>query len=331
MDVSRQLGQVPPEFGRGDHLDLQAEPQQLHRRLAEPLGRQPRRHPAITLRWGLRASDSLRPVAVEEERQQALPGRRQSDRRLAGVHSGVECLRPRPPERDEVEVRWPLEPGREQCGRDDPCDPVGPWRAVDRRDRVPDAALEHEPERRDRPVDLSGPALIPPRELALLPDRLGDQRQERQIVLVVIPAGRVEMEPRPDPLGPVPQRLGQRCQQLELGRRHRLAQAEVGGDVRRPGQEQRVGLVRRQAGQPRPVTVEQPKTTVRTPVRHDRDAGQAEGIDVAVDGTDRDLEFGRQLGTGEPPPVLKEQDDRQQPARPHPPLLTSCRGHPACS
>src|SRR5690606_23242485 len=91
----------------------------------------------------------------------------------------------------------------------------------------------------------------------LLPDRLRDGTQKRVLLLLVEPAGRVEVEPLPDPRGASPQLCRESGFQLDLRRGEDRAQAQLGRRSRDPCEEQRLRLIGRQPRQPGPISIEQ--------------------------------------------------------------------------
>jgi hypothetical protein len=58
---------------------------------------------------------------------------------------------------------------------------------------------------------------------------------------------------------------------------------------------------------------------VRPALRVDRDAGGAEGLDVAVDGPNRDLQLAGQLGRGQPTAVLEVEEQLEEARGAHAP------------
>jgi len=153
-----------------------------------------------------------------------------------------------------------------------------------------------------------------------MPDRARDGGQQRDLIRGGVPAGRVQVEPGLDPPGLLAQPGRERRQQFELGRREHRAQAQLGGGPGQAGQEQRLGLIGIQPGQPGAVAVEELVAAAVPGVSVQRDAGLVQRLHVAVHGADRDLELGGELRRGHPAPGLEQEQDRDQPARAHAPL-----------
>ena len=140
----------------------------------------------------------------------------------------------------------------------------------------------------------------------------------RRLLADLEPAGRVEVEALDEPRCPSPKLGRQGGEDLEPGRGHHGTQAELRRRTGKPGQEQRLGLVRGHPGQPRAVPVDQPDAAVRATFRVDRDPRLAQRIDVTVDAPDRDLELpgegrGSHLAAG-----LEEQEKRHEAGCTHP-------------
>ena len=101
------------------------------------------------------------------------------------------------------------------------------------------------------------------------------------------PARRIEVEALDKPGGSAAKLGRQRGKHLEpRGGDHR-AETELGGRPRQAGQEERLCLVGRQAGEARPVPVDEADPAVGPPLGIDRHAGLGERLDVAMDGADR--------------------------------------------
>jgi hypothetical protein len=77
----------------------------------------------------------------------------------------------------------------------------------------------------------------------------------RRVVLAQ-PSRCVEVEPVADARGPLAQFRWQRGEQLDLGGGQHAAEPEVGGRAGQAGEEQRVRLVGRHAGEPGAISVE---------------------------------------------------------------------------
>ena len=131
------------------------------------------------------------------------------------------------------------------------------------------------------------------------------------------PARRVEVEALGDPAGPRPELRRQGGHDLEPGGRDDRPEPELRGRPRQPAQEDRLGLVGGQAGQPRPVAVDEADAAVRPALGVDRDAGLGERLDVAVDRPDRDLELVGELRGRHPAAGLEEQQDVDESAGTH--------------
>lgn len=131
------------------------------------------------------------------------------------------------------------------------------------------------------------------------------------------------MEALTDPAGPVPQRHRQGRGQLQLGRREHLAQAQVRRRAGQSGQEQRLGLLGVQPGEPGPVTAQQLVAAAVPGVAVDRDARAAERVDVAVHGPDRYPQLRGEFAGGQPAPVLEQQDEGQEAGRAHGPIIAA--------
>ena len=108
------------------------------------------------------------------------------------------------------------------------------------------------------------------------------------------------MEAFLDAAGPVAQLGRQRRPQLQLGRRDDRAETERGRRTGQAGQEERLGLAGGQPGQTGAVAVEQLISAGRTGVTVDRHARLLQGLDVAIDRADGDLQLGRERGRRQP-------------------------------
>ncbi|APE19739.1 hypothetical protein vnz_01140 [Streptomyces venezuelae] len=157
-------------------------------------------------------------------------------------------------------------------------DPVGPHRAVHRRDEVPDARLEDQAVRVEQALDLLrlGPAAVAHLDAPLVPHGVGERHESGWGVLFAVPAQRVEVEAFADPSCPVPERGRERRGQFQLCRREHLAQPQVRRRTGQPGEEQRLGLLGVQSGQLGPVAAEQLVAATVPGVPVDRDAGAAQ-------------------------------------------------------
>ena len=101
---------------------------------------------------------------------------------------------------------------------------------------------------------------------------------------------------------------------LELGRCHDRSKPERRGRARQAPQEHRLGLVGRQAGQTRPVAVNEADTAVRASLGVDRDARLGERLDVAVDRPDGYLELLGQFRGRHPTAGLEQEQDVDEPS-----------------
>ena len=111
---------------------------------------------------------------------------------------------------------------------------------------------------------------------------------------------------------PRPQLRRQRGQDLQASRRDHRPQAELGGGTGHAGQEDGLGLVGREAGQPRAVAIDEPDAAVRPAFGVDGHASLGQGVDVAQHRAHGDLEVGRQLRGGQLATGLEQQQQRDQ-------------------
>lgn len=201
--------------------------------------------------------------------------------------------------------------------------PVGPHRAVHRCDEVPDARLEDQAVGVECALDFLrlGPAAVAHLDPPLVPHGIGENHERGRRVLFPVPSERVEVEPLPDPASPVPQWSRQRRSQFQLCRRQHLAQSQVVRRTGQPGQEQRLGLVGVQSGEPGPVAAEQLVTAVVPGVPVHRNTRAAQRVDVPVDGPDRDTQLFGELTCRQPAPVLQQEDEGEEPGRAHEPII----------
>jgi hypothetical protein len=112
--------------------------------------------------------------------------------------------------------------------------------------------------------------------------------------------------------GRVPQRPRQRGEDLQLGGRERVGAAHVPGGAGQPGQEQRLGLLAGESGEPRPVAADQPVPAAAPLVGVDRHPGGRQRLHVPVDGALGHLQLARQLGGGHRLPRLQEEHGGDQ-------------------
>ena len=120
------------------------------------------------------------------------------------------------------------------------------------------------------------------------------------------------MEPLDESRRPAPEFGRQGGHDLELRRRDDRAQAELGGRAGQPREEQGLGLVGGHPGQSRPVAVHEADAAMGPAVRIDRDTGGAQGIHVAMDAPDGDLQLARELGRRQPAPRLEQEQQRHE-------------------
>ncbi len=156
--------------------------------------------------------------------------------------------------------------------------PIGTHRAVHRCDEVPDARLEDQAVGVEFALDLLrlGPAAVAHLDSPLVPHGIGERYENGWGVLRPVPAESVEVEALSDPVGSVPQGGRERRNQFQLCRREHLAQSQVVRRTGHPGQEQRLGLVGVQSGEPGPVAAEQLVAATVPGVPVDRNARAAQ-------------------------------------------------------
>jgi hypothetical protein len=290
------------------------------------LDRDHRGDPAALVRHRGRV-DGRRHCLAEQIARPFAAVRRQPDRGLALLQAFPEPEDVSRPVLRQAEPREPLELLRQRGQAQHLADAVSPQRPVAAGHRVPLAALEDDPVRLQDPghIGRRDPAAVADLDSPLVPDGVGDRVEVRRGVAVVIPAGRVEEEPLGNPRRPLAKLRWQRRVQLEpRGGQHR-AQAELGRRARHPGELQRLRLGGGQPGQPGPVPAQQLVAAGRAGVAVDRHPRLAQRLDVTVDRPHRHLELGRQLGRGQPPAGLQQQQNGNKPARAHNPDNT-CQG-----
>ncbi len=211
-------------------------------------------------------------------------------------------------------------PGEALAGlrhRLEPRHPVGAYGVLRQRHQVPDAPLQHEPQRAHLPVHLAAPAPVVGPQHPLLPHRPRDRLQMRYGVGVPEPRRGVQVEALAHP----PRLPGQSTRQgrldLQLGTGQHRAEPQIPGRPRQPRQDQRTGLRVRQPGQPGPVALHQAVAALGPAVGPHRHPGGAERVDVPVDGADRHLQLRRQLGGGHPAAVLQQEEQGEKPVGAH--------------
>ncbi|GAA2406721.1 hypothetical protein GCM10010433_01610 [Streptomyces pulveraceus] len=312
-------GHVCAKSGRGEDLGVGAESEEFGEGLFDGLDRD--RHPDPAIGVGARGGPlcGIGHGGLPQMGQPVEGAWRQTEGRLALLAARVEEPQIVLPVVGQVEPLGPFEPLIEDVKVHYPRDAVGtePFGAAGH--EVPVTCLEHQPVGFHDPGDLAGfgPAQMAHPHGPVVPHRLRDLAQPRRAVAFPVPRRGVEVEPLGDPAGPVAQLGGQRGHELQLYGRHGRAPAEIGGGRRQPGQEQRVGLVRGQPGQPGAETAEQPVAAVVTGFAVQRHTCRAEGLHVTVDGAHGHLQRVGQLLCCHPFAVLQEQQDGHQSARTH--------------
>ena len=137
----------------------------------------------------------------------------------------------------------------------------------------------------------------------------------RHRVLGAEPSPRVEVEVALGAARPLLQLGRQGRKHLQPRVREHTAKAELRRGSR--GDEERLRFCGGQAGQLGAVPAGEAIATGRAPNRLHRHAGGAEGLDVAVDRPYRDLEMRRELLRRQLPAHLQEEQERNEPGRPH--------------
>ena len=151
----------------------------------------------------------------------------------------------------------------------------------------------------------------------LPPDRVGGGRECRGVVRLGVPAGGVEVEALLDAGGAVAQLGRQGRGELEPRRGDLCAEAQLLRGTGQAGEEQRVGLVLGQAGQPGAVALDEPVAAGVPGLAVERDAGREQRVDVAVDRADGNLQLGGQLCGREPAPGLEQEQQLDDPGGAH--------------
>ena len=134
------------------------------------------------------------------------------------------------------------------------------------------------------------------------------------------PAGRIEMESLGDARCSRTELRRKGRQHLELGCAHHGAKSELCSWAGQARHEQRLRLVRREAGQPRPIAVDQTHSAAGTSLGVDRHAGLAQGVDVAVNRPNRHFELLGQLTGRQATTRLQEEQDVDQSTGAHLPI-----------
>ena len=139
----------------------------------------------------------------------------------------------------------------------------------------------------------------------------------RRVVGGLEPARCVEVEALCDAPGPHPQLGREGRHHLEPRRRDDRAQAEFRRGSRHPGQEHGLRFLGGQAGQARPIPVDQSDPTVGAALGEDRHPGLGQCLDVAVDRPDGHFELLGQLARCHARACLQEQQDIDESAGTH--------------
>ena len=139
----------------------------------------------------------------------------------------------------------------------------------------------------------------------------------RNAVLRPEPAARVEVEEPLRARGPLLELGRERGEHLQARGGQLAAEAELGRRPGHAGGEERLRLVRGQAGQARPVAAREPVAAGRPAHGLDGHARGGEGLDVAVHGADGDLEALCDVGRGELAAGLEEEQERDETGRAH--------------
>ena len=125
------------------------------------------------------------------------------------------------------------------------------------------------------------------------------------------------MEALPEARGTGAQLRRQGGEDLQPGGRDDGPQAELGRRSGQPGEEDSLGLFLGQAGEARPVALDEPDATVRAALRVDGHAGCCQGLHVPMDGADRDLQLLGDLRGRQAAPRLEQEQDGDEAARAH--------------
>ncbi len=190
------------------------------------------------------------------------------------------------------------------------------------RDEVPDAALQHEAERVDRPLDDAPALAVAEPDAAAAPDDEASAGRCGTLSSARNQPRRVEVEERRRAARAFLQLLRQRREELQPRRRELAAEPELRGRAGHPGCEKRLCLVARQPREPRAVAAGQPVAARGAAHGLDRHAGGGERLDVAVHRPDRDLEPLGDLRGGQPAARLEQEQQRDEPRRTHFRIMT---------
>jgi len=119
------------------------------------------------------------------------------------------------------------------------------------------------------------------------------------------------------PLGLLSAGSGERSLQLQPRGLRGRAQTERREQLRRMRAEQCLDLGRREAGELRLVTIEEPPAPTRAATRDDRHPGGAQRIHVPQDGSLGDLQAPSEVARSEPAMDLQQQQRRDEPGGAH--------------
>ena len=140
----------------------------------------------------------------------------------------------------------------------------------------------------------------------------------RDAVLGAEPATRVEVEEPLRPRRPLLEFGRERGQHLQPGGGELAAEPELGRRPRHARGEERLRLVRGQAGEPGAVAAGEPVAACGPAYRLDRDSGRRERLDVAMDRAHRHLQPLGYVGGRELSACLEQQQERDESGGAHP-------------
>src|SRR6266536_682929 len=183
------------------------------------------------------------------------------------------------------------------------------------RDEIPGAAFEHQTERIERATNDPTAFPVAGAQPALAPGGRGDRGQMRDRVLAAEPPARIEVEVALRPARTLLQLGWHGGQHLQACVGEHTTKAELRS--RRRGDEQRLGLLRREARQLRSVAPRKPVPACGATHCLDGDAGGSQRLDVPVDRPHRYLEMVRELRRGQLPAHLQQEEQGDEPGRPH--------------
>jgi hypothetical protein len=176
-------------------------------------------------------------------------------------------------------------------------------------DQVPDAGLQHEPQRVEAAGDVAVAGPVADVEAGAGPHGIGHGRQVRRPLLAGEPARRIDVEALRHACRPRPQLGRQRGQHLRLRDRQHRPEPELRGAGRSCTEHQRRRLVGAQAVERVAPALHEADAPGRAGLGPQRHAGLLQRGDVAVDRPDRHLERSRELGSGGPTGALHVQED----------------------